>query len=76
MNYCTNDRFVPSEVLLIIDLHEKLMVLLISIYPIYPYMTSCILKLWSEQTRQMKRRQLQKLLDEYTDSVFIYLPKP
>ena len=49
------------------------MVLLISIYP---YMTSCILKLWSEQTRQMKRRQLQKLLDEYTDSVFIYLSKP
>ena len=23
-NHCTNDRFVPSEVLLIIDLHAKL----------------------------------------------------
>ena len=34
------------------------------------------LRLWSEQTRQMNRRRLQKLLDEYTDSLFyIYLPK-
>ena len=34
-----------------------------------------ILRLWSEQIRQMNRRRLQKLIDEYTDSVFIYLPK-
>ena len=33
------------------------------------------LQLWSEQTRQMNRHRLQKLLDEFTDRVFIYLPK-
>ena len=65
-------RFVPSEALLIINLDEKLSTInmyLLLLDKLYS------LQLWSEQTRQINRHQLQKLLDEFTDRVFIYLPK-
>ena len=57
-NYCKNDRFVPSEVLLIIDLHalpSTIKMYLLLLDKLYS------LRLWSEQTRQMNLPRLQKL---------------